>query len=486
MKPNVSTSPTAQTTALAGVSLALGLLFDWLFYGKIPGISVVIYVVAIMGGLFALAAYLGRRLPAPALWLLLPLGFFAAMVAVRASHLLALLNILASLALLLLVARLTFRDDLRRFNLADYAKIPFLPLKFLRPLTRTVAEFFALRSAVKNHPLAVQITRGVLLAIPVLIVFVTLFASADLVFQKYAIDAFNLKLNSTAVAQTLLVTFVTLAFTGAYSYIFRQPEDESPDAAPATARLRLGKIEIAILLGAVNVLFFLFILVQLAYLFGGLSNISGQGFTYAEYARKGFFELLAVAMVAFGMLWAADKTVAKTTAGHSLAFRLLSSALITQVILIMVSAFKRLYLYEQAYGFTTLRLYSHGFVIFLAVIFVLLLVKILRNQAENHFAFPAFITAIVFLAALNVLNPDAFIARQNLDRFHQTGKLDGVYFGGLSEDALPEVKTAIDVTTGDTKQQLIDSLATRSEPSDWQSWNLARSRAGSIIDNYPE
>ncbi len=477
MKLNKSISPASKAASFAGISLILGLLFDLLFYDKLPGISVVIYVTAIVCGLAALASYLGRPLPTTALWLLLPLGFFAAMVAVRASHLLTFLNIFACLLLLLLIARITFHDNLRSFNLLDYAKIPFLPLKFLTPLSRTLADFFALRSAVTKHPLAAQITRGVLLAIPVLIVFLILFSSADLVFQKYVADTFDFNLDDTTFARALLIALVTLAFTGAYAFIFRQPDEKPPHTAPVTTPFHLGKVESSILLGSVNVLFFLFILVQLAYLFGGLSNISGQGFTYAEYARQGFFELLAVAMVAFAMLWATDKTVTKPALGHTLAFRILSSALIAQVILIMVSAFKRLYLYEQAFGFTTLRLYSHVFVVFLAVIFVLLLVKILKNQTENRFAFPAFIAAIIFLGSMNLLNPDAFIARQNLDRFQQTGKLDGAYIGRLSEDALPEVKTAISVTTGDTKQQLVDSLRLRAEPSDWQSWNLARSQA---------
>jgi hypothetical protein len=391
--------------------------------------------------------------------------------------LLTLLNILASLLILLLIARIIYRDNLRSFNFLEYAKIPFLPLKFCIPLARTLAELFALRSTVKRHRLAIQIIRGVLLAVPVLIVFLMLFASADLVFQKYVSDVFAIHLSPNAVVRTMIVALVALAFTGAYAYIFRPLDERAAGPAKATTPLVIGKVEVSILLGSVSVLFFLFIIVQLAYLFGGASNISAQGFTYAEYARKGFFELLFVAILAFVMLWAADKTVAKSSGGHSLTFRVLGSALIAEVILIMVSAFKRLYLYEQAFGFTTLRLYSHIFVVFLGVIFVLLLIKILRNQTENRFAFPAFITAVLFLAAMNLLNPDAFIARQNLNRFHQTGKLDADYMSGLSEDALPEVKTAIGVTSGDTKQQLVNSLAARSEPPDWQSWNLARSQA---------
>lgn len=478
MKQNKSFSPAATGASFVGISLVLSLLFDLLFFEKTPGISFVIYIAAIAGGLFALAHSLKRPLPKSALWLLLPLGFFAAMVAVRASPLLIFLDIFASLLLLLLIARVSFRDNLKGFKLLDYAKIPLLPLKFFAPLLQTFATFFALRSTVKNHSLTIQITRGILLAIPALVIFLALFTSADLVFQKYVTDAFDLQFDSATIARAVVISLVTLGFTGAYAYIFRQQSEQSVGAISATTTpARIGKVEVSILLGSVAALFLLFIVVQLAYLFGGQSNISGQGFTYAEYARKGFFELLLVALVAFAMLWVADKTAAKSKLGHSLGFRVLSSVLIAQVLLIMASAFKRLYLYEQVFGFTTLRLYSHVFVMFLAVIFVLLLIKILKNQNENRFAFPAFMTTIAFLASMNLLNPDAFIARQNLDRFYQTGKLDSHHMAGLSEDALPEVKTAINATTGSTKRHLLTSLDVRSAPSNWQSWNLARNQS---------
>lgn len=406
----------AKPAAILAVSLALGLLFDLLFFDNIPGISVLLYVAAIAAGLLGLARALNHRLPAATLWLLAPLGFFAAMVAVRASYQLTALNILACLGLLLLIAGLALRDQLRRFTLLDYVKLALLPLQFLAPLSRTLADIFALRVVVAKHPQAAQVTRGLLLAAPILAVFLLLFASADLVFQHYVTNLLDLHLEPVTVVRSILITIVTLAFAGAYSFVFSQSRQPATPTSDQPAGFRLGHLEASIVLGSVSALFLAFIVVQLAYLFGGLANISGQGFTYAEYARKGFFELVTAAVITFGLLWATDKTTRQPTTGHTLAFRLLASTLIVQVLLIMASAFKRLYLYEQAFGFTTLRLYSHTFVIFLAIVFGLLLIKILRNQAEHRFAFPAFITALLFLAGLNALNPDAFIARQNLDR----------------------------------------------------------------------
>ena len=101
----------------------------------------------------------------------------------------------------------------------------------------------------------------------------------------------------------------TLAFAGAYSYIFRKSQETTPQQNNKS--YAVGHIESSILLGSVNVLFFIFIFVQLTYLFGGESNISVQGFSYAQYARRGFFELIAVAIVSLLLLLTTEKYIAK-------------------------------------------------------------------------------------------------------------------------------------------------------------------------------
>jgi len=108
-----------------------------------------------------------------------------------------------------------------------------------------------------------------------------------------------------------------------------------------------------------------------------------------------FFELIFVAVISLFLLLVTEKYVFKKEAGHALWFKILSSWLVIQVVLIMISAFTRLSLYEEAYGFTMMRLYSHSFIILLAVIFFLLLYKIHRNKrrifCRRSFCFTGFI-----------------------------------------------------------------------------------------------
>jgi hypothetical protein len=251
---------------------------------------------------------------------------------------------------------------------------------------------------------------------------------------------------------------------------------------------KFGNIESSILFGSVNVLFFIFIMIQFAYLFGGEWNITAQGFTYAEYARKGFGELVTVAILSLLILLISEKSVRADGSDHTLGFKLLSTALIVQVTLIMASAFMRLLLYEEAYGFTTMRLYSHAFVVWLAVVFMLVWVKIYFDKREISFAFRVFVSMILFLAFMNLLNPDSFIAKRNIERYQATGQLDIAYLNNLSDDAVPELVKALDIADSEEvplfARKLVQRYTDRKDYSyyqGWQSMNIARMRAEGIL-----
>lgn len=483
---NSQSNISVKAPLIAGMSFVLGLLFDYFFYDKIPGIGFPIYVGLILVGLFVISTYSKKQINKQALWLLIPLVFFSSMVFVRSSALLTFLNVVASLSLLLLVAEVSFVGLLKNLLVSDYVKIIFLPFKFIRPFFQTLPNIFKFREVSTGPKVSSQVVKGIIMAIPIILIFLALFSSADLIFQKYLSNLIHIDIDPQTVFRSILVLCATSALIGAYSYALGKKEDSTIPSTTSDKSHTVGHIETSILLGAINILFFAFILVQLTYLFGGEGNITSQGFTYAEYARKGFFELITVAIISFLLLLTTEKYITKKDTEHSLIFKILSTALIVQVILIMVSAFKRLLLYEEAYGFTTLRLYSHAFIILLAVIFILLLYKIYKDKRENAFAFRAFVSIVVFLAVMNILNPDGFIAQRNIERFATTGKLDIYYLGSLSDDAIPETVRILNISNEDLRKSFARELywRTQNEPSffsQWQSSNISRMNADNIL-----
>jgi hypothetical protein len=485
---NIRLNTLAKARIITGISFVLGLLFDYFFYDKIPGLSFPLYVVLVIAGLFILANFLKKQINKEVYLLLVLLIFFSTMVFIHSSGLLIFVNVIASLFLLLVINEISFGEKVKNFSIEDYLKILFLPFKFIHPLFQTLSNLFSLREAKEDRKIFSQIVKGILIVIPVLFVFLLLFSSADLIFRKYVSELISIDNELVIIFRFILILIVTIVFIGAYTYSFREKEGQI--TAPQKSKNHtVGDIEISIILGSVNALFFIFILVQLTYLFGGESNISTQDFTYAEYARRGFFELIAVAVISLFLLLTTEKYVIKKETEHALGFKILSTALIIQVVLIIASAFTRLSLYEEAYGFTTLRLYSHAFIILLVIIFCLLLYKIYKDKRESTFAFRVFLSVVLFIAVMNFLNPDAFIARRNIERFASTGKLDIYYLSRLSDDAVSDIITILNISNEDLRKRFARELYWRTKNNDsrnfsqWQSLNISRMRAKKILNS---
>src|SRR3989344_528929 len=487
--------------AIALVAAVLGFLFDYLFFEKIPGISVVLYVGLILAGVFGLAAYFKRNIGLSILWLVAPLLFFASMVFVRASYELVFFNILACIYLLLLIAKTIFAENLKSYGLANYIKTIFAPFRFLRKFISSAADLAALGGNLQKHNKRSQEIKGIVLAIPVLLIFIILFASADLVFQKLITEFVSINLEPDTPFRIILSAAIAAGLMGAYSFIFLGDDNRKRLYWPEkeTAPRTVGTVEITVFLGLISALFLIFILIQLSYLFGGGQNITELGFTYSEYARRGFFELIVVAAFSFLIILAADKYTERKNNGHSIFFKTASLLLSVVVIVIMASALKRLSLYEQAYGFTTDRLYSHIIIFFIAAIFALLVYKIFKNEAENKLAARIFVLAILFFAFVNLMNPEDFIARKNIARFKETGKIDTAYLGQLSPDAAPEMLKILDwpgpvrydESNNDLKKRISDLLYSQRKDlesktfTNWQSLNLARTKARDLLKNIP-
>lgn len=463
---------------ILGISAVLAVCFDYLVIDKALGIGFPLFILLLLAGGFTVLKK--KHFDSELLWILVPLLFFSWMVFVRASYLLTALNVIACVFLLLLLGDVLTGKKLRNFVLMGYAEILVLPLKLFPALGRTLSDLASLKGVHRHSDTVSRILKGVFMAIPVLILFGLLFSSADLLFQKYATNLFTFQISEDTLFLVLRLVVFTCAFIGGLSYIATTVS--SAEAPTSKKSLSLGTLEVSILLGAINLLFLFFLFLQAVYLFGGAENITSQGFTYAEYARKGFFELIAVAALSFLLLWKAEESVAKKESlHHSTVFKVLSGALVLQVIVIMASAFMRLSLYEEAYGFTTLRLYSHAFIFLLSAVFLILLYKIFLDRRENTFAHRIYLSVIAFLACMNLLNPDAFIARQNVSRFANTPeKLDTWYLRNLSADAFPEI---LNVLSEQERQDLyLQQFYWLQEGKDsWQSLNLSRLRAKELL-----
>ncbi len=478
-----------QALLITVLSLGLGIVFDTLFYQKLPGLSFPIFTALVLLSLLIVASRSAIRLPTSSVFLMPPILFFATMVSVRAGSLITFLNVAMALFLGGLFLRSVFKPGLKRYVFSEYVEVfLILPIEILARAQKVIAETVTVRGAFKNHRSVVPFIRGVLITLPILLLFVLLFASADLVFRHYTADLFNFRLGDNLFWRTSLVLVVSALFTGILGYISQRPDSTSSLVQSGNESIttppipKLGLVETTMLFGSLNLLFFGFIAVQLRYLFGGQQNITRFGFTYAEYARKGFFELIAVAVLSFVLVFVAEKLLLRKGHRHTARFRFLASALIVQVMIIMASAFSRLVLYENAYGFTSLRLYAHICIVWLAAIFCILLYKIFRNKQEITFTFLMFLSVAGLVVTLNVINVDAFVAKKNIARYESTGKLDKEYLAQLSDDGVAETASLLDAKDPKIRNYFAGRLYERyhdlqQKERHWQSKNLSRQAA---------
>lgn len=476
--------------ALGVAALVLGVVYTILFFEQEIGLNFSLAILlAVLAGLF-LAHVFARRIPRGNYALIALALFFSSMVFVRSSEVLAFFNALGSILLLFMVISTYAGKQVREYIPSDYLKVFFLPFRFIGTFFETLTEIVSLRRISGDRSATKEIIRGSLMSLIALAVFAWLFASADAVFEKILSNIFTIKLNEEVVGRLVFGTIVTAFFIGAFGFMYRKIRSNPAPSSSAAPR-NLGAIETMILLGSINVLFLIFILLQLANLFGGESHLLAAGLTYAEYARKGFFELVLVAILSYLIISFAEKQIIKKEESHLRSFKVLSGILVFQVILILISAFTRLSLYEEAYGFTDLRLYSHALMIWIAVVLILLSHHIWTNGERALFAFRTFCTVILLLFAMNILDPDVFIAKKNLERYAETGQIDARYLGSLSLDALPYTIHLLDDPKQETRSDFATGLSYRYSGWDdpageigehaWQSLRFHRAKAGELL-----
>lgn len=429
---------------LLPAALLLGIAFDILFWKKIPGISFFLYVMlCLVSGYFLIKAE--RIYPAKNSYLLLiPILFLSIMTFIRREPFTSFVNFSLTLFFMAMLAMTYLGGKWVNFSLADYVAnlFRFFGGIFALPwLLFTKNDPDENKQDVKNWMKSAKpIIRGVLLAIPVLLVFTMLFSSADLIFASKVTALFtNLKLENLPeyLFRGFLILAIAYFFAGIILYAAKRSNTSSLlGTDQSIIKPFLGFTETSIILGGVLLLFSAFVLIQFEYFFFGQANITLQGFTYSEYARRGFGELVAVAVFSIALLKGLS-VISKCDSEKKIkGFTGLTISLVALVLIILGSAFQRLFLYESAYGFSRSRAYAHVFIIWLGILLLAIMIMELFHH-QRAFANISLAVLFGFGVTLNLLNVDRFIVRNNINRAVRGEVLDISYLSSLSSDAVP-------------------------------------------------
>jgi hypothetical protein len=294
-----------------------------------------------------------------------------------------------------------------------------------------------LGSAIRTSAAArMPVLRAVLLTTPLVVLFTALLSRADPVFGAL----FRLpSINAEGIIEHLfligLFTWLSAGWMGGSLLPGKRP------VLPERLPFSLGLVEITTALGALAGLFTVFIAIQLRWLFGGGDVVQATtGLSLAEYARRGFFELVIVVALVVPIILGTRAAISDKAVMRR--HRRLSLPLLGLLAAIMTSAVFRMYLYVTHFGLSTDRLFALAFMIWLALVISALALTVLREW-PRPFAAVSVLTGFITLFALNAANPDAIVARVNLGRSASDRSVDYAYLARLSGNAMPIVAPAL-------------------------------------------
>ncbi|WP_051711907.1 DUF4153 domain-containing protein [Spirillospora albida] len=324
------------------------------------------------------------------------------------------------------------------------------------------------------------VIRTALIAGALLSVFGGLFAMADAAFGDLAAGLVpDLSIGSVLLYVVVGAATAAVAFAAVTLAQTPPPLKALAPQRPAPA----GRWAWAVPIAMLDLLFLAFCTVQARVFLASDRDrvLRATGLTYAEYAREGFFQLVIVTVLVLAVLAFAVRYAPTAARGDRATVRVLLGTLCALTLVVVAVALRRLYLYEETFGWTRLRLWVHAFELWLGLVIVLVAAAGARWRAAWLPRAVAGSGAAAFIA-LAVLNPDGFIAERNVTRFEETGKIDGWYLGELSADAVP----ALDRLPEPQRSCALQPIQNRLREEDpAAAANLARQRAREILERRP-
>jgi hypothetical protein len=321
---------------------------------------------------------------------------------------------------------------------------------------------------------------GIVIALPILLVVLNLLISADTQFERMlgGIPLWFQVVDGEDIIRIIVTLIYTFSFFGFLQILFKK----QIKVIKEQNKIPLFQIDAVIaitVLVLINVVYVLFTIVQFKYFFSGTLQ---EDLTFAEYARKGFFELLFVTLINLSITVFVVTFVNRATNMMRRLTQIMLTILVLASAVLLTSAFMRMGLYEEAYGFTFTRILVHSFMIFLVVIFTYTLVKIwVEKLSLFHFYF---ITSLLYYTAITVINLDTIVVKQNITRYETSGKIDVFYLSKMSSTGvlalidlyekdknIPDLKTVL-------QERKNEALI---EDTPWQSYNLKRAQASTEL-----
>ncbi len=351
------------------------------------------------------------------------------------------------------------------------AAVPFLaPFR----VWRATAYEFAGALGSSSSPRARSIIKGTLLSAPLVLVLIVLLGNADPVI-RWGTDRLSAWLPDWSFPGRVLFFLFLLSITlGANSISSRQVAADLPRLPGAIRPFTIGLTEQRMMLWSAAVVIWIFVLLQLSYFIHPPPVAVDSSVTFAEYARRGFAELSFAATIVGAIIIVLEYTrpTEASEEGRKKLVRL-ELALLIALVLVLFSAFRRVILYEQAYGFTSARLFAQAYMVGMCLALLALGIEVARGSVSTAFGRRVAEIALGVFTVLVFWNYEAWIVNRNIDRAALDGKFDWEYARRLSADAKPTLISRRNELPPDARTRLDEWIACTPLPAErrWFEWN---------------
>ncbi|MBE6932891.1 MAG: DUF4173 domain-containing protein [Ruminococcaceae bacterium] len=335
---------------------------------------------------------------------------------------------------------------------SDFIAVDFLKALFVMPFCSFAHMFKAMFTgkAKRSGKMLIKVLAGVALAVvPTLIVSALLSYDkgfSDLLEKILNLDGFDLLSH--------LFSFLFGIPVGMYLYgLYISSADGKCSGAMTAEKCQSAAEQMKFVpaitaVTAVMPLIFLYVvffLSQWSYYMSGFTGVLPQSFSYAEYAREGFFQLCTVSVINLLVLTAVIAFMRRGSRATRVLFKAIAITLSLFTLILIATAIAKLVMYIGSYGLTPKRVYAAWFMGLLAVIFLLIIVKQFAGKLPVVAA--SIVAFAVLFAGLTLPNTDGFIAKYNVDRY-LAGSLETVDVDAMEDlglAAVPQMVRLMDV-----------------------------------------
>jgi hypothetical protein len=417
---------------LAGIAIAMTLAFHFLLAKNPFGFAFAGFVILLA---FAMIAIAHMRAGAKNAWAFL---FLVPVVLGSTTHILYASETSRALAFFLTFGSLIlFAYWYTRPKIAFKDVISFWPKAIVLDILWPYPSLGSHLAKVKSDKRMSSILLGVGISIPFLLIFLSLFTSADQLFAKSFSNVFE-SAEMAELVFKVIRDFIVGIFFLASGFVMLGRMNKKVEDKLHKAWDWMNQTALATFLVMLNLLFIIFVGFQAAYFFGGEALVKAQGLTYADYAVSGFFELLFVAGLVFGITW----FIYRGTEMKNGLSGILTVVLIGQTGIIIVSAMNRLLLYIDTYGLTLSRYWAAYCITLIGLVLTACAIGTLAKVSYAKMAKLIFLGSLLLTSLVLIFNIEGFIAKYNIERYFEGESkiMDVRYlFDNLSYDALPQI-----------------------------------------------